>query len=25
MLFWVILAAMFGWFARDTSPALAPR
>ena len=23
MLFWVILAGMFGWFARDTSPALA--
>jgi predicted cobalt transporter CbtA len=23
-LFWMILAAMFGWFARDTSPALAP-
>jgi hypothetical protein len=23
MLFWVILAAIFGWFARDTSPALA--
>ena len=24
MLFWISLAAMFGWFARDTSPALAP-
>jgi hypothetical protein len=23
MLFWVIFAGMFGWFARDTSPALA--
>jgi hypothetical protein len=22
MLFWVIFAGMFGWFARDTSPAL---
>ena len=25
LLFWLILAGMFGWFARDTSPALAPR
>ena len=25
LLFWVILAGMFGWFARDTSPTLAPR
>jgi hypothetical protein len=25
MLFWLILAGTFGWFARDTSPALAPR
>jgi hypothetical protein len=24
MLFWVILAGVFGWFARDTSPTLAP-
>jgi predicted cobalt transporter CbtA len=24
MLFWMILGGMFGWFARDTSPALAP-
>jgi hypothetical protein len=23
LLFWLILAGMFGWFARDTSPALA--
>jgi hypothetical protein len=23
MLFWLILAGMFGWFARDTAPALA--
>jgi predicted cobalt transporter CbtA len=25
MLFWMILGGVFGWFARDTSPALAPR
>ena len=25
MLFWVILAGVFGWFIRDTSPTLAPR
>jgi hypothetical protein len=25
MLFWVVFAAMFGWFARDTSPGLASR
>jgi hypothetical protein len=24
MLFWVILAGVFGWFARGTSPTLAP-
>jgi predicted cobalt transporter CbtA len=25
MLFWMILGGVFGWFARDTSPALAPQ
>jgi hypothetical protein len=24
LLFWMVLAGMFGWFARDTSPTLVP-